>query len=95
MNYYEIIFLIGQNYFDKTKTIIEKYTNLFKADNNAIIKIENLGEKNLAYQIKKNTKAIYISLTTFCSKDILEKLKKEMKYDTCILRNLILKIKKN
>lgn len=60
MNKYESIIIMNTNITDEErKNVIEKITNLINSNGN-MTKIEELGKKKLAYEIKNNTDGYYV-----------------------------------
>lgn len=59
MNKYETVFLISNKITKEQKNaVITKVTD-FIAKNGKITKTEDLGERKLAYEVKKHDKAVY------------------------------------
>lgn len=59
MNKYESVIIMSATLEDdKINEVIDKITNLIKENGN-LEKIENLGKKKLAYEIKKQTEGLY------------------------------------
>ena len=60
MNKYESIIIINPNCTDEAvKALEDKFTGLIN-ENGKVESVENLGKKKLAYDIKKNSEAIYM-----------------------------------
>ena len=59
MNKYESVIIINPNLDeDATKAVVTKFTDLINTDGK-VEKVEELGKKKLAYEIKKNTEGYY------------------------------------
>ena len=59
MNKYESVFIINPSVEDAgVKTLIQKFSDLINSDG----KVDELGKKKLAYEIKKNTEGNYVVL---------------------------------
>ncbi len=91
MKYYKIMILIHLNQSERIQDIIKKYKNMIEHDCGTIYKFEDLGKKQLAYQIKKLHKAHYIFMHIECSKKTLYNLSSSFKFNDAIIRSLILK----
>lgn len=60
MNKYESVIIINPNVDDeKLKALEDKFTNLINTDGK-VEKVEELGKKKLAYEVKKNKEGIYV-----------------------------------
>ena len=60
MNKYESVIIINPNVDDeKLKALEDKFTNLINSDGK-VEKVEELGKKKLAYEVKKNKEGIYV-----------------------------------
>lgn len=90
---YEIIILLNPHFYTQSKILIEKCTQIIEKKKGTIARIENWGLKNLTYRIKKHTKAIYILLNIVCTKETLDLIKNEIKFNDTIIRSLITKTK--
>ncbi len=94
MKYYEIMILVNSNNLNIIQNTIKKYKNYIENNDGYIYKLEDIGKMNLSYKIKKNNKAYFILFIIECSIEIINKLKMFFKFDSNIIRNIILKIKK-
>ena len=62
---YEMLYLLNNDATDEAKTaLIEKYENIVKKMNGAILSTDKWGTKKLSYPIKFKNEAYYV-LTTF------------------------------
>jgi small subunit ribosomal protein S6 len=94
MNNYEIMILIHPDQSERIQNIIKKYKTIIENSNGKIHRLEDLGKRQLAYQIKKIHKAHYILLNIECNKNILQEIQSLLKFNDAIIRNLIIKVKK-
>ncbi len=94
MKNYEIMILVYPDQNERLQNLIKKYQSLIEKENGKINSIEDLGKKQLAYQINKLHKAHYILLNIDCNKNILNELSLSIKFNDSIIRSLILKIEK-
>lgn len=91
--HYEIIILIHPEQSERLNNIIKKYRNIIEKDNGIIHRLEDLGRRQLAYQIKKLHKAHYILMNIECDLNVLKELSLSFKFNDAIIRNMILKTK--
>lgn len=91
--HYEIIILIHPEQSERMSNIIKKYKNIIEKDNGKIHRLEDLGRRQLSYQIKKIHKAHYILMNIECDKNILKELSLSFKFNDAIIRNMVLKTK--
>ncbi|MDP2762964.1 MAG: 30S ribosomal protein S6 [Enterobacteriaceae bacterium] len=91
MNNYEIMILIHPDQGERLQNMIKKYRSIIENDNGKIHRLEDLGKRQLAYQIKKLHKAHYVLLNVECEKKTLINLSSSFKFNDTIIRNLILK----
>ncbi len=94
MKNYEIMILVYPDQNERLQNLIKKYQSLIEKENGKINSIEDLGKKQLAYQINKLHKAHYILLNIDCNKNVLNELSLSIKFNDSIIRSLILKIEK-
>lgn len=94
MNHYEIIILVHPDQSERLQNIIKKYKTLIENGSGKIHRLEDLGKRHLAYQIKKLHKAHYILMNIECNKNVLNELQTSLKFNDAVIRNLILKVKK-
>lgn len=91
MKHYDITILIHPNHSERIQDIIKKYKSMLENTNGKIYIFDDLGKKQLAYQIKKLHKAHYIFMTIECTTKTLEALTLSFKFNDAIIRSLILK----
>ena len=92
MNHYEIVILIHPDQSERLQNIIKRYKTIIENGKGKIHRLEDLGKKQLAYQIKKLHKAHYILMNIECDQDTLSELTSSFKFNDAIIRNLILKV---
>lgn len=91
MKHYEITILVHPNQSERIQDIIKKYRSIIENDHGKVHKLNDLGKKQLSYQIKKLYKAHYVVINIECSKKTLETLTLSFKFNDAIIRSLILK----
>ena len=79
---------------DAFEKLIDKYTKIISENDGKIINIEKWGMLNFSNKIKQYKKGNYIHIKFEGSGKVIEKLEKNEKIDTSILRFLTVKVKK-
>jgi len=95
MNHYEIVILIHPDQSERLQNIIKRYKNIIENEKGKINRLEDLGKRQLTYQIKNLHKAHYILMNIECTKKILNELASSFKFNDAIIRNLILRVEKS
>ena len=90
MRHYEITLIVHPDQSSQVTTMIEKYKELITSEDGIVHRDEDWGRKHLAYPIKKIYKAHYLMMNIECSKDTLDKLNYNFRFNDAILRNLII-----
>ena len=90
--HYEIIILIHPDQSERLQSIIKRYKDIIEKDNGKIHRLEDLGRRQLAYQIKKLHKAHYVLMNIECNHTALNDLLLSFKFNDAIIRNLVLKM---
>ena len=95
MALYENTIVAKQDLAEKElKTIKDKYNELINSSSGKVLKIEEWGLLNLANKIRNYNKGFYIHYKFEGNKNTLEEMKKKIKLDGKIIRNLTVKYKK-
>ncbi len=96
MNCYEHTFITRQDLADsQNKKIIEKYKNIISKNSGKVIKTEEWGLRNLAYQIKKSRKGFYIHIKLEGAGKTIHELENAENIDEMLIRFLTVKVKKH
>lgn len=93
MRHYEIIFMVHTDQSEQVSKIIEHYTTMITKNSGYVHRLEDWGRRQLAYPIKKLHKAHYVLMNIETSTKILKEIIQDLKLNSAILRNMILKIK--
>ena len=76
MNRYETVFIINPNVDDAgVKALIEKFSNLINNDGK-VEKVEELGKKRLAYEIKKHREGNYVTIDFEANPELIKELER-------------------
>tara|TARA_B100001250_G_C19141069_1_gene503876 strand:+ start:173 stop:448 length:276 start_codon:yes stop_codon:yes gene_type:complete len=76
------------------ESLKEKYSNLIEKNSGEIIKIEDWGLINMAYQIDNNKKGNYIHIKLKGDGKTINELEKKERIDSNLLRFLTVRVKK-
>ncbi len=91
MRHYEIIFLVHPDQSEQVPGMVERYSASIKESGGAVHRLEDWGRRQLAYSINKIHKAHYILLNIECSKEILDELTTNFRYNDAVLRHMVVR----
>ncbi len=95
MNLYEHTIIAKQSFSkSQMESLKEKYSNLIEKNSGEIIKIEDWGLINMAYQIDNNKKGNYIHIKLKGDGKTINELEKKERIDSNLLRFLTVRVKK-
>ncbi|MFH1612775.1 MAG: 30S ribosomal protein S6 [bacterium] len=95
MQLYEFVVVIsGKLEEEKVDGILTEIENIIKEHQGEIVKTDKWGKKKLDYEIQSESDGYYVLLHLKANKVILNELEKFCKVTECILRQIILKLKK-
>lgn len=90
INTYELVYIMAENSMAKDVAEIEnKIKRIIKIDN--IKKIEHIGMKKLAYEIKGNKEGYYIVFTFRSNIDSVESIEKELRMAEKVIKFICIK----
>ena len=76
MNKYETIFIINPNVDDAgIKELIQKFSDLINSDGK-VEKVEEMGKRKLAYEIKKNKEGYYVVINFESNPELIKELER-------------------
>lgn len=90
MRHYEIVFMVHPDQSEQVPAMIERYSKAITDDKGSVHRVEDWGRRQLAYPIQKIHKAHYVMLNVECTKDALEELTTNFRYNDAVLRNLVI-----
>jgi small subunit ribosomal protein S6 len=94
LNRYETIFIVYAELPDEEITaLIERYSDIVKAQSGTLIKIEKWGKRKLAYEIKKQSRGNYVLLDFAGSSAVVVELERNLRISDKILKYLTVKTK--
>jgi len=95
MNLYEHTIVARQDTSPaQIKSLAEKYSKIIEINDGEIVQTEDWGLLNLAYDIKKNKKGIYMHFKIKGSGKIIKELEKNEVIDKNLLRYMTVRVKK-
>ena len=76
MNKYETVFIINPSVEDAgVKSLIQKFSDLINSDGK-VEKVDELGKKKLAYEIKKNSEGNYVAINFEANPSLIAELER-------------------
>ena len=92
MNKYESVIIVNPNVDEEgIKALEKKFTDIINNDGK-LEKIDNLGKRKLAYEVKKNNEGIYLVLTFEANADLIEELKRNYRITDEVIKFIVIKI---
>ena len=96
MNCYEHTLIAKQNLPEsQNKKIVDKYEKIINNNSGKVLKTEEWGLKNLAYEIKNNKKGFYFHIKFEGIGKTIEDLERAENIDEKLLRFLTVRVKKH
>ena len=93
MSNYEIMFIVKTTMeADKVKSTIENMKKIITDGNGNIVDTKEMGERKLAYPIKKELNGFYYVLKVEADANVVSEFDRRASIDETILRHLIIKL---
>ena len=93
MNKYEIMFIVKATMEEaNVKAVADNMKKLAESLSAKIDSFKEMGEKKLAYPIKKEINGYYFVMTMAASKDAVKEIDRKASIDENIIRHLIIKL---
>ena len=93
MNKYESVIIVNPNVDEEgIKALEKKFTDIINNDGK-LEKIDNLGKRKLAYEVKKNNEGIYLVLTFEANADLIEELQRNYRITDEVIKFIVIRIK--
>ncbi len=93
MSNYEIMFIVKTTMeADKVKSTIENMKKIITDGNGKIVDTKEMGERKLAYPIKKELNGFYYVLKVEADANVVSEFDRRASIDETILRHLIIKL---
>ena len=91
MNKYESVIIINPSLEEEgIKKILQKFTDLIN-QNGKVEKVEELGKKRLAYEIKKNQEAYYVVIKFTAAPSHIAELERQYRISDEIIKFIVVK----
>lgn len=92
MNKYESVIIVNPNVDEEGIKVLEKkFTDIINNDGK-LEKIDNLGKRKLAYEVKKNNEGIYLVLTFEANANLIEELQRNYRITDEVIKFIVIKI---
>ena len=92
MNKYETVFLISNKITpEEREGVLTKFKDLI-SKNGKITSTEDIGEKKLAYEVRKHTEAFYYIINFESNADFLAELERNYRITDEILKFIVVKL---
>ena len=93
MNKYEIMFIVKATMENEmVKKSAENMKNIISENNGKVIDFKEMGERKLAYPIKKEINGYYFVMQVEADKDAIKELDRKASIYETIIRHLIIKL---
>ena len=92
MNKYESVIIVNPNVDEEgIKALEKKFTDIINNDGK-LEKIDNLGKRKLAYEVKKNNEGIYLVLKFEANADLIEELQRNYRITDEVIKFIVIRI---
>lgn len=93
MNKYEMMFIVKATMeSDKVKSTANMLQKVVTDAKSKVVEMKELGEKKLAYPIKKEINGYYFVMKIEATREVVAELDRKASLDESILRHLIIKL---
>ena len=93
MNKYEIMFIVRTDIDEKTgKDTVAAFEKVLKGMKAKIVSSKDMGQKKLAYPIKKEVNGFYYVIDFSAKQDLISELNRRFRIDEAILRHMIIRL---
>ncbi len=93
MTKYEIMFIVKTTMeAEKIKKTIENMKNVVTSLKGKVVEVKEMGERKLAYPIKKELSGYYVVFKVLANAEIVSEFDRKALIDEAILRHLIIKL---
>ncbi|MBP3501981.1 MAG: 30S ribosomal protein S6 [Clostridia bacterium] len=92
MKKYESVIIINPKLEEKEiKDTIEKYKNMMNEFSNKKVTVEDLGERKLAYEIRKNNTGYYAVFNFYSEPNNISELERNYRIDDNVIKFIIIR----
>ena len=93
MRHYEIVVLLRSGDSERNGGVIDRLKAVVADGGGALHRLEDWGDRVLAYPIQKQNRAHYFLLNIECGARVLEVLREEINFSRVIMRHMMVKRK--
>ena len=91
MNKYETVFIINPNVEESgVKSLIEKFSTLINNDGK-VEKVDELGKRKLAYEIKKFKEGIYVAISFDANPQLIKELERIYRITDDVIKFIVVR----
>jgi len=92
MNKYESVIIINPNIDEEgVKSLTDRFTNLINNDGK-VEKVENLGKRKLAYEVKKQKEAYYEVIYFEAKPEVISELERNYRITDDVIKFMTMKV---
>ena len=92
MNKYESVIIINPSVEDeKVKELENRFTDLINKDGK-LTKIDELGKKKLAYEVRKNTEGIYVVFYFEANPSLIAELERNYRITDEVIKFIVIRV---
>jgi len=95
MKKYEAVIILNPNLSSKADEFIKDFEKLLKNNTFDILKIEDVGRRQLSYSINNHNKGHYLLFNIVGDASKLLEIENKIKYDESIIRHLFISVKEH
>ena len=93
MNKYELMFIVKTTMeTENANKLADSYKKVITDDKGEIVSFKEMGQRKLAYEIKKQSNGFYYVIDFNASVSTVKELDRRLKLDENIIRHLIIKL---
>lgn len=91
MNKYETVFIIDQKVEEAgIKELIQKFSDLINSDGK-VEKVDEMGKRKLAYEIKKNKEAYYVAIDFEANPSLIQELERVYRITDEVIKFIVVR----
>ena len=91
MNKYESVVIINPSVDEEgVKALVEKFTNLINNDGK-VEKVDSLGKRKLAYEVKKNEEGIYVLINFEANPSLIKELERVFRITDDVIKFIVVR----
>jgi small subunit ribosomal protein S6 len=94
MRHYEVVLLVHPDQSDQLSGMLKRHQELVEKNNGKVHRLEDLGRRQLAYNIQDMHKAHYVIINIECDDQTLSEIQSSFKFNDSIIRHLIVRMNK-